>query len=367
MTAFEYNPVDFDAVSSVTLISEEAEEYRSFLRSVYDSGEKPQYERRIENHPDVAGEYRRVAEDVLDDPEAVYYELVDEAVQPPTRVCGDCIHARNDEYRTGVENIVCWENQPPKAGRKPRKLETDSPFAESCDSYRPTDAAVRDAGYDPRLTKMHFLESLVGENGSSEQEKAALKFAYYQVWGLHGPVDTEEYAFNPAREREMLRSLGSDAVDGTGDLGEGGKVFEELVKHNVFSNDEIPDLDRVFRIELNSGETTYKEMDIHTRVDETPIIAELFTQRFTSKKAEQLADYERLYRLATGIEPVSYLVTEEVFTWEEVDGEFQRVELDEGRYGEISHMDFESELREMAGLANGYTTVGELMDTDDSS
>lgn len=361
MSGFEYNSVNFEDVAGVTLISADSEEYRTFLRSVYDSGDTPQYEQRIEDHPDVADEFRDVAERALDDPWEIYGEIHDEVILPESPVCGDCTHARDDEYRNGVTNIVCWENQPPNSGRKPRKLKTDSPFAQTCDDYWPTYAVIRMAGYDPRIVSPPFFEALVGDRSEEEQEKAALKYAYYQVWGVDGPVDTERHPFNPNREWAMLRALGSDSIDdGAGDLGKGGKAFEETVRQNVFSSGEFPDLDTVFRIETGVGEVTYKEMDLHTRVDETPIIAELFTQRLVSKKADQLADYERLYRMATGFEPRSFLVTDGVFTWKDVDGEFQRVQLDEGDHGEIAYTDFEAELREMAGLGDGSTSLADL-------
>lgn len=363
MSGFDYNPANFDDVANVTLISADSEEYQTFLRSVYDSDDTPQYEQRIQNHPDVADEFRQVAERALNKPVEVYREFRDELLDIDSAVCGDCTHAREDDHREGGSNIVCWENPPDNSGRSPRKLQTDSSFAETCDYYWPNDDVIRMAGYDSRIASPHFFKTLLGERGDEEQEKAALKYAYYQVWGVDGPVDTGHHQFNPSRERAMLRALGSESADdNSGDLGRGGKAFEETVRQNVFSSGGFPDLDTVFRIESKSGSVSYKEMDLHTRVDDTLIIAELFTQRLASKKAEQLSDYERLYQIATGFKPRSYLVTDEVYTWDDVDGEYQRVQLDEGPAGEIPYSVFESKLRKMAGLGDESTALGDLDD-----
>lgn len=56
-------------------------------------------------------------------------------------------------------------------------------------------------------------------------------------------------------------------------------------------------------------------MDVHTRIENTPIILEVFTQRIPSKKQEQLDNYVELYQTATGFEPDSYLITD--WVWDE--------------------------------------------------
>lgn len=327
MAGFEYNSVDFDTVRDVDIISRESQEYQNFLQDVYESNTESQYEEWARKYPDKAQEFKERAERVLEEPIEVVADIFGTAQNDCKRICGKCVYSRDDSFRDGDQHIVCWENQPNPRSNRPRKLSRGSDFATDCGSFKPTDEELERHGVDSRLRRDYFMKSLMGENGADEQRKAALKYAYYQTWTFSDVVDTESYTFSPNREEALLRHLNSDkSNESPSDVGEGGRRFEYTVRNMIEHETDLPLLNRVFRIQHYSGNVSYKEMDVHTRQDDTPILAELFTQRIWSKKKDQLRDYERLYECATGFEPKTYLVTDEIVEWVENDsGELEQV------------------------------------------
>lgn len=362
MGAFEYKPVDFSTVSTVRIISRNSEEYQSYLKSIYDSSSTPQYEKWCDEYPDTAKRFKESAHEALENPHNVISEILSKVYHGDDALCGDCYNGRNDDLRSGKDKLVCWENKPDPSSRKPRKLNADSDLAVDCDMFEPVDDYVRSHGYHPSITQSYFLEKLAGGDGDDEQRKAALKYAYYQIWVFDGPIDGDRYTFHPNREESMLDYLNSEkSKDEVNDLGSGGKAFEEIIQHMVEVNLELSLLDRVFRIETYAGDIQYKEMDLHTRVGDTPIIAELFTSRIPSKKKKQLEDYERLYQHATGFSPESFLVTDEIIHYEEDDdGEYVRVEKRSGRSGCIDKVEFMDRLRDTAGIEETQISLKEL-------
>lgn len=365
MTRFEYESVDFDEVTEVDLIPYDSDEYQDFLSDIYDRGEEPQYKRWARKYPDTAERFKELAEKALDSPGTVVAEIVSAVFRSEERTCGDCWNARDDEYREGEEYIVCWENQPEPNSRRPRKLTTNSEFATECDQFSPKDEFAREQGVHPRLTSTWFLDQLTGDDGEDEKEKAALKYAFYQSWGLFDETDTERYGFSPNREWAMLDHLNSSADVERGDPGSGGREFEHQVRH--YENTELgfPLRDTVFRITKESGYLSYKEMDLHTRAGQTPVIAELYTQRIASRKLNQLRDYEELYLRATGFEPEAFLVTDSVISWAD-DGEdgFKRVHLQEGESGQVPASRFFDRLRDLARIEEETVPLTEFIDEE---
>jgi len=351
MSAFEYNKVDFSAVADVSIISKSSQEYRSFLSDVYDSHSKPQYEKWVQNYPDVAQKYKILAEHALENPIQVAEELK-EAQLPSNRTCSDCWNCKNDEYRDGENKKVCWENKPPNNGNRPRKISADDDLAKECPYFSPKDEAIESEGVDSRLAKQHYIKQLIS-NDDDKRRKAALKFAYYQSWGVHGPKDTKKHTFNPNREEAMLREIGSEKADRSKTPGKGGREFEESVYERITEGLGLIPKNRVFKIHKLNSEVHYKEMDVHLKVSGEPVIAELFTQRIASRKQEQLEDYADLFEIATGTEPETYLVTDEIIRRDWCDGEEKVEYLDKGDAGEITLELFEERLRKRKMLENG--------------
>lgn len=194
------------------------------------TGTGPQYRRWATLFPELAEEYRRRAEAALEDPDALGQSLTQRlyplcrataAIQPNAEtipcanaVCGNCRHHETDEYRSGREYIICWQNQPPDASNRPRKLTRDDDFALDCPSfsYWPwlDEHRATDEGIHPKLRKPWFIDALRGAGPlTRQQRKAALKYAYYQTWGRE---DWCDLVFSPAREEALLRERGSVAA-----------------------------------------------------------------------------------------------------------------------------------------------------------
>lgn len=362
MGELQYNPVNFSTVDSVTIISQDNSEYREFLGDIIESQDRPQYKRWASRHPETAERFQQLAEDALEDPESTANALAHNILTAPKRVCGNCTHSREDDFREGNEYIVCWENTPPNSGRRPRKLTTDDEFAADCESFWPSRESLIDHDVHPSLNRQHFLQRL-HDGDESDQRKAALKYAYYQSWGHSTAIDTEKYTFNPSREEAMLRHLNSEKSQESSDHGEEGREFEQFVLHFIQKEFDLPIKDRVFRIEFADGSVGFKEMDLHTEVNSEPWIAELYTQYSPRHKTTQLDDYTQLFEIATGIEPTAHLVTDQIHRTEyDENDEPQEVFYHEGDCGQITCSRFNKLLREELDMPRESVSLGKYID-----
>jgi len=358
MTGFEYNRIDPDDVLSVELISQDSKEYREFLRSIYESDDQSQYEEWAEAYPKIAREYVQLAEQTLKDPTIAAHEIARKLHRPDNPVCGACRHSRDDDYRDGQDKIVCWENTPPDSGRRPRKLTSTSNFAQDCDYFQRSRRALDGTGVHSRLAKPYFIADLFDDD-DNDARKAALKYAYYQTWGLSNHVDTQKYMFNPNREEAMLRYFNSKSQDNSNSgVGQGGREFEQKIVSHIENFTDFHMNNLVFKIELPS-KTTYKEMDVHLRVGDSSVIAELYTLRQIAEKRKQLQNYVELYQMATDEVPERYLVTDRIVDFVEKDGEMKSVERDTGDSGEITPSVFFDELRDLSDNPHEQTPLTE--------
>lgn len=184
-----------------------------------------------------------------------------------------------------------------------------------------------------------LIDRLRGEQGSDEQRKAALYYAYTETFETDDRIP--DRSPNMQREERMLRHFQSEEArkrEEMAAIGSGGYKFEREVRDRL-RDLGLPERARVFRIQSDNGDISYKEMDVHTRVDTTPIIAELYTQRFRTDKRGQLENYAELYRIATGFSPESYLVTRDE----------RRAALDDA----LTLAEFEHHLRDKYDLVRG--------------
>lgn len=204
--------------------------YRTELKQhLATTGAGPQYKRWAALFPELADQYRRRAEDALEDPDALGQKLTQrlyplcratmkthasaERIPVKNAVCGNCRHHEDDQYRPDPEHIICWRNQPTQSSNRPKKLTLDDDFAIDCPhfSYHPwlDEHTADEMNIHPRLRKPWFIDNLRGEGEiTREQRKAALKYAYYQTWGNE---DWCSLVFSPGREEALLREL--DSVD----------------------------------------------------------------------------------------------------------------------------------------------------------
>jgi hypothetical protein len=194
------------------------------------TGSGLQYKRWATLFPELATQYRRLAEDALEDPDALGQKLTQrlyplcrgteeiqvdaERIPIDNAVCGNCRHHEDDEYRDSEEAIICWRNQPNDSSNRPRKLTLTDDFAAECPhfSYRPwpDEHTADNMDIHPRLRRSWFIDNLRGQGEfSREQRKAALKYAYYQTFGSE---DWCSLVFSPAREEALLRGLDSIAA-----------------------------------------------------------------------------------------------------------------------------------------------------------
>lgn len=302
---FEYKAIDLNQVRSVDIVPLDDAGYRSFMSGIYDSdnASETMYEQWANQYPELADEYKRLADKALSDPERLADDLDDEIFEG--------LHDQLKEMHNDLRYVVRYPDQ--------------------ADRY---DLWVYDGDEPDRLVHRctyGLIDELRGRCGKDEQRKACLKYAYTLTFETSS--ETPNVNFNLNREEGMLRHLESDHAKAA-DIGSGGLEFESRVRETLSDEYGLELRDPVFRIRKQSGDILYKVMDCHTRMGSTPIILEMFTQRVTPYKQEQLENYMELYHRATGFQPDGYLVTEKAFEMvKSEDGEYVVKEQDKDRWG----------------------------------
>lgn len=313
---FEYNKIDTEDVRSVDIVPLDDPGYRSFMRDIYDSpSSETQYEKWARECPELARKFQSKAERALANPSAVASEI-NEAV----------FRLKHDQLKDVDPDVFditgYWRKY--AAGDDLRYVVQYPNHAERYGLW-----VYEDDEYTERTVKRAangLLDDLRGRNGEDEQRKACLKYAYSETFETSDKVG--DHVFNQSREEGLLRHLNSDQSREAGSKGDGGVEFESEVREVLSEEYDLPLRDPVFRIQLASGDTTYKVMDVHTRIGGTPLILEAFTQRIPKKKKEQLDNYIELYHMATGFRPDGYLVTDELIRTEvNEEGEVERISL----------------------------------------
>ena len=350
--SFEYNYLQPSLVEDATIIERSSDEYQEFLGDVRGGKTDGQREREriIEEHPEAVQDFADSVQEIIEEPktradwivgnttltgtsssriknrwEVLRDLLEDNDPSPkakPIEYRGECCHARNDDYKPNDPAAkCCWECSP---GRRPKKFKArDEPLAQCSGgmrSYQLENAVVEDIDlqyfakpiqdeysiYDLK----RIIAGLQSDDGT-EVRKAAIKWAY-----MTHMAEIEEY--NYQRAEAFLRDI--DAPDAEShSTGEGGRRFEQKVRRMV-ERYEFPQYPRVLRCSIDPdvaerghGPNTpvrYKEMDIHTELRGEPAIIEVFTQRSQKEKRRQLRNYAELYKLATGTEPRTLLLTD---------------------------------------------------------
>lgn len=305
---FEYKEIALHKIRDVSLISEQSTEYRDFLNEVRggkSSGQKER-ERMIRNQPDDFQKYQNIVEAWTRSPENFIQQLQN-WVADADRVCGHCRHSQDDSYRDGDEYIVCWKNTPNRTS-KPRKLTTNDDFAEGCRLFHPeapfSDDAPDSLADNERVRSVRRLIEDYPDNADDFLRKWILRVA----WRVH--LQDVAGDWNKQRAEAFLRDMDSMAAEQAQVAGKGGRDFERRVKALLFDEIGIPQLDTVFKIKMQNGNTRYKEMDIHTEIDGTPYIIEIFTQRSLDEKIKQLGNYAQLYEVAADEWPERVLLTD---------------------------------------------------------
>lgn len=157
--------------------------------------------------PDKSTRFANLVEDVLKNPDE-YREEIDSKLGCE-RVCGNCRHSQNDEYRDGEENIVCWKNTPDKKSNRPRKLNKNSSFAEVCPKFSPyRETIIKDAvrnGIDSRMAKYRYRYTEYSSfDGDEDIKEFALRLADTRVWGNMPWYKT----FSPQRAKKLAEFRG---------------------------------------------------------------------------------------------------------------------------------------------------------------
>lgn len=153
---------------------------------------------------------------------------------------------------------------------------------------------------------MSEVDSLFIPSSYKLFRSAALEFAWRRTVD---DVLTEDY--HRSRAEAYLRALDSPVAEDT-KPGEGGLEFERDVREFV-DNLGWPLRDRVFEIETETGQSIRKkEVDIHTEIDSTPALIEVYTHGAHREKDRQLADYRELYQRATGTDPITIEVSDRI-------------------------------------------------------
>lgn len=303
---FEYKEIHPHNISEVSLISEQSDTYRDFLNEVRggkSSGQKER-ERMVRNNPDDFEKYQNIVEAWTRSSEN-FIDQLETWVGTADRVCGDCRHSQDDSYRDGDEYIVCWKNKPSHSS-KPRKLSVDDDFAEGCRLFNP--AAPFSDTAPPELANNEQVRSVRRIIQEGTEYNQLRKWVLRVAWRIH--LQDVAGDWNKQRAEAFLRDMDSMAAEQAQVAGKGGREFEHRVKTLLFDEIGIPQRDTVFEIEMQNGKTRYKEMDIHTEIDGTPYIIEIFTQRSHDEKLKQLNNYAQLYELVTGEWPEKVLLTD---------------------------------------------------------
>lgn len=296
---FGYQPVDLSAVRTVEIVPIDDPGYQDYMESIYNSsGADSTYKQWADEHPDLARRFRKLAEDAIADPDLLADEL-DQRIY----------NGRHDALRDhggDLRYVVRYPDHIDKCER--HGIRGIEPYDEDSGAY--TDRTVH-------RTTFGLIDKLRGAEGEEKQRKACLTFAFSETFETSDRVDSG--SFNPLREEALLDHMQSEAAaDEAAEVGTGGHDFEQEVRDRL-DDAGLPLRDPVFRIEQDVGDIRYKVMDVHTRVGNTPIILELFTDRIASRKREQLDNYQELYRAATGFDPDGYLVTDQVWLEDESD------------------------------------------------
>lgn len=183
--------------------------FREMLQQHLVTSATPQYERIATLFPERAERFKMLVEEAASDPDACIDRIeqrVVEGVSTIDRVCGNCTHARDDDYRDDPDALVCWENTPDETNR-PRKVDSDDQFAGSCRNFQPP---VR-----MRVERTEEVTGLPGTLGNAaitgnftpeRRRRFALRTAFYLTW-----AEAEwMHPFSKAREARLAETLGVD-------------------------------------------------------------------------------------------------------------------------------------------------------------
>lgn len=286
---FNYNIVDPKTVKDAKFISYTSSEYQNFLEDVHNSSKKTKGEREreeiIRNNPEKIKEIENFVKLALENPERAKSKIINE-IGRDSLTCGNCVFSRNDKYREGKENLVCWRIV---NSRKPAKIKA-SDDALNCDEFI----------YEKNKDLHRFIEAIDGDY--EKIRKYALKLAT-RVWS----PDTE-YAVNKPRMEAILRDIDSEVAKTSEMNTKDAHKFENKVRDKLREMDGVFLKDRVLRLEQSNG-IQYKELDYRVKIEKYDnVVIEAYTCRGRPEKKNQLNNYLKLSKIALGHRPKGLLL-----------------------------------------------------------
>jgi hypothetical protein len=358
---FEYNQIDVNAVESVELLADDASEYMTFKRRLYDdSDEIPEERRRLTERTETAA-YITILDSLLtadlDDVildivklEAKIPEYIDNADElrdgllrqnqntdvdveigdktPESRE--ECRHSKNDEYRPGEQHMCCWECAD-EGSSGPNKFDADDDPGRGCTRYTPRGFKIKrelsktlafdDSGPHGWLAERFKESNLDVHDVQSRFERAKDGRSAKVQLAFRAAFPDEDYYYQ--RAEALLRDINADVAQDAGP-GSGGRRFEHEAIDELSDRFQLRD-ETVFKITFDEdaapfaysdfvddpSEPTFKEADAIIEGDIGPIVVDFFTQRSPKAKRRQVYNYAELYEKATGIEPLAWGITDE--------------------------------------------------------
>lgn len=346
--AFEYTPVDFSEVRSVEIQAERPGTRRTGSSDSSTTLTKEQRRKRqlVEYKSDAFDAFEEEIEFlhslITSDPQPE--EALDALGLPDYITCANCNNLRegsgnSEDYCHGAGRTIpddgprppsfcspdLWSSYGMSPSREVIVALDDSiveylseGYEERAEQQRETyeqrrEQAIEEGNFDSGYvtgdidemvdTELEYVQSnargILGRiiNGDDWESARPKVLEYAWAKHIHDEINDEFY---PNTAEAYLRAMDSPFKSEV-NPGEGGREFEQNVR-DLLSDAGFPLGPRVFHITEQDG-NSWKEMDFNTQLDDRSAVVEAYTYSGGRDKERQLADYCRLYELATGETP----------------------------------------------------------------
>jgi hypothetical protein len=314
--AYDYNRIDPSKVQNVEFIPTEAQEWKDYKKRIYNRDKNRKTEAQKQRIKNIKNNYQRFKKFETEveyllrnkqDIRSKIDEYIDHLRQAEFNYEGENSYGNKrvstpyTSDKNGAIRDIDWNKTHCKTVNHSR--DEQSKILVDEDSLDKVKRILRSKGYDivdeeqfyksvtysiPVTYRSRTNQSRIDElRRVSVDRKEVLRF----VWHRH-LADVQDFHFK--RAEAYLRDLESK-MSKDHDSGDTKKAFEfENRVRQSTSDFNLPQNNRVMRVEMKSGNVRYKEVDVHTELSSKPLIIEVFTNREIETKKKQLNNYIQL-------------------------------------------------------------------------